>query len=279
MSDGDVIVCFELPCHAQQSRSYKKQPDDPFVLPVFLCDPSSSRTSFARGPSLFGYPFILAIDRQQSTNVDALYDALVERLQRWTANATDLFTWEARPLKETETTSMNNVVEIKENGAGIIHEDGIEEGDIADEKSVMLNPPTDVSPEEQPCKIGPKKGIFNLRLQSHQKEYGTANGYGSFTQRFVSWELRKDDVSPSVLLRENDALFCEFDENMKAYYFGDERSRWEHARWDSWEQFNHPEYEESRKASAEKKNKGVSLQDCLEEFTKVCVTKWTKLHY
>lgn len=35
-----------------------------------------------------------------------------------------------------------------------------------------------------------------------------------------------DDMNSSggVLLREGDALFCEFDENMKEYYFGEDGS-------------------------------------------------------
>jgi ubiquitin carboxyl-terminal hydrolase 4/11/15 len=261
MTDNDIIVCFELPCHAQQSRTYKKQPDDPFVIPVFLSELTPSRLSFSRGPALFGYPFVIAIERSRATSVDGLYDAVVDRLQRWTSNARDLFTWEAKRSPA------------QENGDAVTQSEGAaEEGDIVDEKSVIIqeqNSAMDVTPDDKPRVVGTKKGLFSLRLQSNHKEYATTNGGYAITQRFVPWEVREGDTHPTVLLREHDAFVCEFDENMKAYYFGDDRSRWEHAQWDAWEEFLHPEFEEARKVSLAKRNKGISIQDCLNEFTKV----------
>src|SRR5882762_1539221 len=102
LGDSDVVVCFELPCHAQQARSYKKQPDDPFIVPVFLSDNAPPRYSYRTGPSLFGYPFIVVIDRQQATDVHAMYDVIVSRLERWTTNARDLYTWEAGSMVSTD---------------------------------------------------------------------------------------------------------------------------------------------------------------------------------
>jgi ubiquitin carboxyl-terminal hydrolase 4/11/15 len=277
MMDYDVIVCFELPCHAQQSRTYREQADDPFVIPVFLCESSLSRATFPRGPSLFGYPFVVVVDRQQATSCAALYDAVVERLQRWTVNARDLFTWEARLGPATKEDLMEEVDPSLVMNGTVAHQEGaIDERDIADEKSVIMedsDAPMDAYSDVQPCRVSTKKNVFQLRLQNHHMEYGAAAvTYGSDTPRFISWESRQQGDALQPILRKNDAFFCEFDENMKAYYFGDDRSRWEHARWEIWEQFNHPEYEEAIKSSAEKKNNGISLQDCLDEFTKVGVT-------
>ena len=294
MSDNDLIVCYELPCHARTSRSCKKQPDDPFIIPVFLCDLTPSRTTFSRGPSLFGYPTIAVVDRDQAANFQSIYDAVVERLQRWTVNARDLYTWEVGSATSSADASLqdpppsvNQDTEIKENGDVVLDPeiaveaekvsvqkdtaekdvvDGIDEDILTQEQDT----PMDLSPDEPPRRTGTKKGIFNLRLQANHKEYGTAfGGYGPGNHRFLSWEIRQDDVTQSALLRDSDAFFCEFDENMKAYYFGDELSRWEHALWNTWEQFIHPEYEAAKQASMERKNKGISLQDCLDEFTKV----------
>lgn len=277
MSDSDIIVCFELPCHAQQSRSYKKQPHDPFIIPVFLCE-LNLRHTYSRGPNLFGYPSIVVIDQNQATSSDAIYSAVVDRLQRWTVNARDLYRWEPRTMVSAEIThpidgfsSMNTMFEAKGNGDVVTPQEvEAEEGDIADEKMVVIQEQDarmDIT-EEVPNRIGAKRGIFNLRLQTNHKDYGAAVG-GLTSRHFESWENRLDDAATHpVLLQQNDAFFCEFDENMKAYYFGDEHSRWEHARWDNWDQFSHPEYDEAKKVSAERKNKGISLQDCLDEFTK-----------
>jgi ubiquitin carboxyl-terminal hydrolase 4/11 len=262
------------------SRSYKKQSTDPFIIPVFLYD-LTPRTGFSRGPSLFGYPTIAVVPRDQEISLDSIYDAVVERLQRWTANDRDLYTWEAGPVTSSgdgadpNTTSPSAIptTVVEQNGDAVAAPDtATEEVGSTAEKDIVAQQdvPMDIIPDQEPRKTGTKKGIFTLRLQTNHKEYGTAfDGYGSNSNRFLSWELREDDVTQSILLRENDAFFCEFDENMKAYYFGDEHSRWEHARWNTWEQFIHPEYVAAKKASADSKNKGVSLQDCLDEFTKV----------
>jgi ubiquitin carboxyl-terminal hydrolase 4/11/15 len=283
MAENDVIVCYELPCHARTSRSYKKQPTDPFIIPVFLYDLTPSRTTFtSRSPSLFGYPTVVVVDRDQATNLESIYDAVVERLQRWTTNDRDLYTWEAGPVISSEdntdqiTASPSAIptTEVEQNGDAVAVPDiATEEVGSTTEKDIVVQQhdvPMDVIPDQEPRKTGTKKGIFSLRLQTNHKEYGTAFGaYGSNSNRFLPWEVRQEDITQPVLLRENDGLFCEFDENMKAYYFGDEHSHWEHARWNTWEQFIHPEYVAAKQASADHKNKGISLQDCLDEFTKV----------
>src|SRR5882762_3534482 len=124
MGDSDIVVCYELPCHAQQSRTYKKQPEDPFIVPVFLSDNSHQRYTYRSGPSLFGYPFIAVIDQKQATDVNAMYDAIVARLQRWTTNARDLYTWEIGSTDDSPIQIITSVhlplnepvTEIKENG-------------------------------------------------------------------------------------------------------------------------------------------------------------------
>lgn len=287
LGDSDVVVCFELPCHAQQSRTYKKEEGDQFIIPVFLSESKPTRQTYKPGPTLFGYPLIAVIDQKQSTNVDAIYDAVVARLQRWTMNARDLYTWEVRMSADDKPIHVVSgvppplptdvsTVEIKENGDVIaVADDPIEEADIADEKSTVihdaeLDMAMDTTPDNIPTKTGTKKDIFQLRLQVSYKDFGTSYHSYSSNQRFEPWENRTADSDQPVLLREGDAFFCEFDENMKAYYFGDESTRvkYEHARWEHWDQFVHPEYLEAKKAGAERHNSGMTLQDCLNEFTK-----------
>lgn len=286
MSDNDVIVCFELPCHAQQSKTYKKQPGDPIIVPVYLCDlnPPIPTRSYAvnKGGSLFGYPSVIAITPEEATDIGAMYDAVLKRMQRWTANAKDLFRWEhSDVLSDMEEVPIilnglhpiDSITEIKENGDVVtVQEVDPLEIDIADEKNTPLDETdmdTDASKMEfVPQNVGTKKNVFTLRLQVNHKEYGTQfNHYGN--SRWESWDRRTDDAETQpILLREGDAFYCEFDENMKAYYFGDDSSRWEHALWDNWPEIQHPDYIESKRASLDRKHKGISLQDCLDEFTK-----------
>ncbi|OCH87381.1 UCH-domain-containing protein [Obba rivulosa] len=287
VAENDIIVCFELPCHAQQSRTYKPQPDDPFIIPVALYDMVPQRQTYNRGSTVFGYPFITVISQEQARDPDAMYDAVVERLQRWTANVRDLYNWEAGPPTSPRAVqiplptppAIETVTEIKENGDIVTVTEDVpepEEGDIVDEKSVVVRESEDDAMEivdEAPRKVGFKKDIFRLRVQSGNTPYGV--GYSTFgmTSRFDSWENRAQhsedaESSQPVLLRRNDSYVCEFDENMKAYYFGDDRSGWDHARWEHWEEFLHPEYVASRKNASQNKHKGITLQDCLDEFTR-----------
>ena len=277
MAENDVIVCYELPCHARNGRHSKRQPDDPFILPVFLCDLHPPRLSFGRGANLFGYPTIVVVDKDQATDVDAIYDAVIDRLQRWTDNCRDLYTWEAASPPSLDETPIPESPSTQ-SGVDEGHECDVEPVNVAEGevlKDEEDDKPMDQTPDQTTdgylSKVGTKKDIFNLRLQGGHKDYGTSlPGYGSATQRYTSWELRGDMAhSTGTLLREHDALFCEFDENVKAYYFGDIHTRWEHARWNTWSQFIHPEYEASLQAATEKKHKGISIQDCLDEFTKV----------
>ncbi|KAG9312963.1 cysteine proteinase [Chiua virens] len=281
MSDSDTIVCFELPCNGRQSRSYKKKETDPFILPVFITDIQASRSTYSyRGQTNFGRPFIVVVDLEYSRSLQAIYEAVVERLQRWTTHARDLFTWEETPSVSVDSVPipvppMDSLTEIKENGEVVRVEDmNIDEGDITDEKAVVLQ--EDVTMESvvpgTPRIVGVKRDIFNLRVQAGQKDYGTGFGsYSSSGQRFDSWETRLEETENGApLLKEMDALYCEFDENLKTYYFGEEASNWEHALWTNnfWRVFIHPDYAEAKKAGAEKRSKGLTIDDCLTEFTK-----------
>ena len=275
MTDNDSIVCFELPCHAQQSRTYQKRPDDPFIIPVYFCDIKPPlRNSFnptRNAPNLFGYPMVIAIDHEQATDPDAMYDAVIMRLQRWTAHARDLLTWEGvgSPVEEIPIhingfPPIESITEFTEDGKVVtVQAELASEGDIVDEKRMIVDE-DDFLPEGLRV-LGTKKDVFNLRLQVDHK---TAYNAYSTDNRWESWDTRlcEADTNP-ILLRENDAFFCEFDENLKAYYFGDTPPH-KHALWDQWETLTHPEYEDGKKAAQAKRNKGISLQDCLDEFTK-----------
>ncbi|KAG6902330.1 hypothetical protein C0995_001367 [Termitomyces sp. Mi166 len=284
MGDNDIVVCFELPCNSQQSRSYKRQAGDLIIVPMYLCDLNPpARTSYLsnKGASLFGYPSVVAITPEQATDVHAMYDAVSGRLRRWTANARDLFKWEETTASEADPVPItlngfppapaDSLTEITEDGKVVTHQEAEPtDGDIVDEKGFTLVDENDLvdftASISVPRAVGTKKDIFTLRLQTNHKHYGTQSNYGN--NRWESWDRRIDsaDVEP-ILLREGDAFYCEFDENMKAYYFGDDRSRYEHALWDTWPEFQHSEYLESKKAG-EKRKKGLTLQDCLDEFTK-----------
>ncbi|KAI8974530.1 cysteine proteinase [Trametes punicea] len=281
MSDSDVIVCFELPCNSQQSRTYKPQSDDPFVVAVFPCESMPSRVTYRPGPTPFGYPFITIIDQEQAKDPQAIYDAIADRLQRWTVHVRDLFTWEAGSADEMEPVQiplsgapvLDSVTEIKENGEVVTVEQEIPEGDIVDEKATVVREADEDDnmglDSGAPRKIGFKRDLFTIRVQRGTQPYGVGyNTFGSNHGRYETLEQRAEASKDGTLLHPNDAFFIEFDDNVKSYYFGDDRNNWEFALWNKWDEFVHPELAASRKAASSKKQQGITLQDCLDEFTK-----------
>ena len=279
MCDSYVIACYELPCHSQQTRSYKREEGDHIIISVTLTERrSDSSQRYSTSPQNFGYPFLIAVTPEQATDLNLVYDLIVERLQKWTINVRDLHSWEAgdasSPLEEVPiplvpSSTVEIVTELQEDGNIVAVERPIpEEGDIADEKSVITEQDSDSS-EEPLRRIGYKQDLFQLRVQPGTVQYGAGYSIGS-TARAETWNQRMDrlqDEESPVLLQDGDSIICEFDENMKAYYFG-EGSRREPARWMQWELFIHPELSASREAAGQQKKRGITLQDCLDEFTK-----------
>ncbi len=306
MAENDKIVCYELPCHAQQARNFTRKPEDPLIIPIFLCDASVGRIThtFSRpSPSLFGYPFVVAITPNDARSTRRMKEAVVGQLQRWTENARDLWSWEAPeepdPDMEMEEVHIpapseapkDAMTEIKENGDVV----PVEEGEIADQKVLLYEDDDEVPPVTtqastaaplispsgilaetspgMPRRVGVKAGAFTLRVQSGHKEFGTGLAYGMSSSRFDSWDARRDELTTPgneepLLLLPDDALFLEFDQNMKAFYFGNGPQAFQHALFNTWEVFIHPEYSEAVKAATAKSQRGISLQDCLDEFTR-----------
>ncbi|KAL1708415.1 hypothetical protein EV121DRAFT_254436 [Schizophyllum commune] len=260
-STGDIVVCFELPCKGPQARGYKYEEGDPFILPLILNCPDG------RSRSEFGYPMPFAIKPEDARSMETIYASIVDRLARWTKNRRDLYSWElgmtgeggfeevplklkGGPDKVTEITATEGEV--------VVHEEQIddEETDIADEKKMIVD--DQYHPLATPVKTGVKKDIFSITYAPKQKSFGTAWISAS---SFLPLQSRADD-GEEVLLHPEDTLHVDFDTNMKEYYFGEGCVTWEEMQ-----DFSHPEIDAAREES--RKPRGpITLQDCLDEFTK-----------
>ena len=177
------------------------------------------------------------------------------------------------PIPITTRTPPDSLTEITENGEVVTVEEPVpEEGDIADAKGLVVQEEDDRMDlaDDPPRRVGPKKDLFHMHLQPSSAQFGA--GYGAFQiNRTDTWAPRKakgSEENPVVLLRFGDAILCEFDRNVKAYYFGEQEQKYELATFDTYEEFVHPELKAAREAAGEKKSRGIALQDCLDEFTK-----------
>lgn len=274
MAETDMIVCFELPCHARQSRSWTPDPDPtkvPLILPVFLCKEPSSRSSIHRSSNGFAPPFVVVLDDEQIRDSDRVYAVVVEKLERWTYNSRDLYRWEEDVALPPAAQIHESITEIKENGEIItVNEQIPEESDIVDQKLALVT-------EEEPSdssrvlrRLGPKPDLFTMQIQSGHNRYGTGNSFSN--QRWERWDARSSEATPGerpALLFEGDALFCDWDENCRSYFFGED-NRYELARWTEkcWDEYIHPEFRESQDVHTARKKRGITLHDCLAEFTK-----------
>ncbi|KAF7350667.1 Ubiquitin carboxyl-terminal hydrolase 4 [Mycena sanguinolenta] len=296
IAQNDHIVCYELPCHAQQSRTYKPQPGDSLILPVYITDyrPSAptarplygSYTSYQSVTPL-GHPVIVVLSPEQAQDPAAIYAQVVGRLERWTNNARELFSWEVPSSARAKAGAV--VEEIRINGVPPVdsrvemkleaNKDGEEhtlevterKGEITEEEAQIVGEEDEDVLIEAVC-MGPKSDLFQLKVQPNLKDHGIENALAS-ADRAETLDARAEEVKAGTqtsLLREGDLLLCEFDKNLKAFHFGDVgayRSN-DDVRLAQWESFAHPEYEESQREAELKKDRGIPLQDCLDEFTK-----------
>lgn len=275
MSDTDTIVCFELPCHARQSRLLTSDADSitsPLILPVHLCKELSSRSNLHRPSSGFAPPFVVILDSDQIRGRDRIYAAIIERLERWTQNSRDLYQWEADTVASLSPQVQEFVIEISEGGEMTTVDEPVpDESDIVDQKTALVFDDELGDSDHVLRRLGPKTDLFTVQVQSGHTRYGAGSSLSS--QKWERLDIRSTHRDGSgenpVLLFEGDALFCDWDENFRSYFFGED-NRYELACWDekSWKEYIHPEFKEFQDAQAARKSKGISLHDCLAEFTK-----------
>ncbi|KAH8832704.1 hypothetical protein DL96DRAFT_1583058 [Flagelloscypha sp. PMI_526] len=283
---NDVVVCYQFPCHGQQSRTYKRAPGDPYIVPVQLETQSASRYggTYRFNNQLFGQPTLALITEEEAQTPEGIYAAIMRRLKRWSEVGHDLYRWEASGgsgSNDIQEVVMNGippvdaVAEITENGEVVTVQEGApattaaapEEGDIVDEKVKIVTEDgtsdSDDGPQVLHC-LGPKPDIFNIRFLPADTGYATSSWHSS---RSVDLDTRLKEATeeePS-LVRENETIVCEFDANMRDYYFGEEQNRFNE---DAFERLLHPEFEAARDSLKSQGKKEITLKDCLDEFTR-----------
>lgn len=276
MSSNDQIVCYELPCKTQMDvKVHQLSADDMLILPVYL-SPMKATRSYSSHPDLIGHPFLVALTAAQASSLDSIYAAAVDRLTRWTTNAASLYKYigvdhmsdpHVVPIPNG-TGACISVTEIRENGDVIVTQaEGVEEADIADEKPLALaEDDADVDIVEvnsTPVVIGPQADLFTLQV-CHFNSTRSSMESGAYIKEATPWEQRQKQKHPGQpLVVPGDVLICKWDESLQSFFL-DDNSLWAPK---DFEEYIHPEYDAQRK-QAEKKHNDLTIDDCLDEFTK-----------
>ncbi|KAG8990581.1 CSN-associated deubiquitinating enzyme Ubp12, partial [Tulasnella sp. 427] len=320
--DADTIFFYELPIATEQSVANKKpSPDDPFIVPVHtVSEPTFytgySRTRFSTGKHLeaFGFPFFVAISKEEAKDTEKIYARVVERYEQATNRARDLYRWfpvgkdededavmVAAPQSENSDGS-GEMIEAKDaegdpkpedaegdpkpedetkaaaKPAGEEDEDDLEEVQLPDYKEAAADSPPTPASEDEVVRGPPKPELFNWWIQGKNWEAppGGSNGSQWDTGYVVNERTRKleEDITTKDgtihyegCIRPRDAIVCEWETNLKTYFFGVNGVGPE-SRWNATEDYVDPEQAAQTKARVAKSKSGVTLEDCLDEFVK-----------
>jgi ubiquitin carboxyl-terminal hydrolase 4/11/15 len=258
------------------------------------------------GREPYAIPFFVVLSAEAASTQRGIYTAVMARLQRWTTKRHDFFRWEPSDedaAGKDQTTS----VETTGREPLTPPPEGLDE-DLPASSSQQIVSPSKPQAEEGEVEMGGVDGessrpvdilddIFKLWLHESPEEKLESGWNMESSGRLVEWEERErsppsrlskipggwndssDEIQtnlpplsngmpmPSPLVCASDALICEFESQYAVHFFGD-GGKGAESLWDVWTKHVSPEFEAAKAAEALKRKKGISISDCLDEFTK-----------
>lgn len=271
MNHNDQVHCFEMPCKTHMNvKAHQLSEEDMLILPVYLSSMKTIRP-YSSHPDFIGHPFLVALTSEQTSSLDSIYAAVVDRLTRWTTNAASLYKYvgvdhisDPHVVSIADEEGSTSVTEIRENGEVVVTQlEDIEESDIADENPVTLAE-ADVEVDVAEVNstrviIGPQADLFTLQV-CHFASTRSSMDSGACIKEPIPWEERQN-LPERPLVVPGDVLICKWDESLQSFFL-DDNSQWAH-----FEVFIHPEHDAQRKQAEEKHNE-LTIDDCLDDFTK-----------
>lgn len=289
IADRDTIVIYELPCPAQPSNDGSAT-----HIPVAVYHSSSAYRTYS--PDLFGIPLYVAIPINEAHSEEAIYAQIIERYIPWTPHPQELY---RRQVTIPESTPASSSTPSSDQTDKL--ED--EEQDLADARPDAdgdheMNPPSKEPSEvgeEVVTNLGPQPNLFSIKVYAPSRlSYGySANimadplrgtgetlaeratskkkGFGGFKWSRSSTPEPDANAPGKPLINADDTILCEWDPHYLEFFFGVTNKTYkrdENTLWEKWEQFEHPEYVAAAKARKATKERGITLEDCLDEFTK-----------
>lgn len=292
IAERDIIVLYELPCPAPSARAKEEDANPHVVVPVY--HGASGVKMYSQ--DLFGIPIYLAIPLEDTTSEEAIYATLVERYVPWALNPEQLY---KRTVNITEPASSSDSPEDTPEKEELEEEDVTDMKIEQDEDHEMLPKSREASEVIEETNHGPQDNLFTIKAYAPVRNtYSYSgimtdpvrNGTGETLQERATSTTKKKTTfnfkwSPSPtpeppelingkkqLITSEDTLLCEWDMNMLDFFFGITPSKGykkeENSHWEQWDTFEHPDYLAAAKAKKATKERGITLEDCLDEFTK-----------
>ncbi len=309
IADNDVLFLYELPIVVARAGGAKvpSSPSDPIVLPVYTVSPSAFRSSYnytnfryGRQKDVWGYPFFIAVSREDAGDEGKIYEILVDRYSHFTNMARDLYTWHEEtpeppppaavttgedsdgsdgvmvtaPASETGSMSDDPFVEAK-----VVTDDDDDELEEVIIEPVKEEPEAEVAaPRPNPVVVrgSPKPDLFSIGIMEDNFDVAPMNQHGASydSGKTVDLEKRRTDKESEKppknqvgWFKPKDGIVCEWDTHFQAFFFGT-RGNGKEARWSETEMYVDPAQELASAAKNAKQKKGISIEDCLDEFVK-----------
>lgn len=296
ITDRDIIVFYELPCSSRQSQN--SADDSCFAVPVYHASSSPNSTyAFHSSTDLFGIPLFVAIPADETNSEEAIYARLVERYSPWTQQPQELY---KRRVVIPESSAASSGTSLSEDaqGADIEEKDVTEMNAEVDTDLDMLpdsRDPSVIGEEETITNLGPQENLFSIKVYAPSRAGGYSYSAGLLNdplrgigetlaeraapkKKTTGWKWsRPSTPEPTTpgpkrpLINSEDTLLCEWDSNMLDFFFGITSKGFkkdENSLWEQWETYEHPEYVAAKQARKASKDRGITLEDCLDEFTK-----------
>jgi len=300
------MVMYELPCPSGQGKTSLEE-GAPFIPIPVLHQAGFGITAYGR-PEYKGVPFVVVIPAEELSDEEAIYRRLVERYTTWTENSGDLYRRQASTSATTPDSTPARSTAPPDEGIDIdaVEAKDIAEMDPNEDQGadMVVIPPqtnkdtasvfTETEEESEVTEIiGPQTDLFTIKAFAGNDVHGTTSmfihdpkstvetlairaklGLPSKRKTGRRWlgSTTPEPEEPGKkkqLVSMEDTIVCEWDPHFWQLFFGVGKNPQENvARWDRWELFEHSEYVAAMAARKATKDQGISMEDCLDEFTK-----------
>ncbi|CAE6357395.1 unnamed protein product [Rhizoctonia solani] len=244
LAEKDTLVLYELPVPiksiakpppvvssftfgAKPKPPPKTDPNAPFLIPVFHISESQRNTAF-------GVPFFVLLTPAEASSREEIYQAVVQRCERWTKNRKNLWKYRGPRILPTEDEDGEGELveqiepeEVEADGAVTEIRPDADQMKVEVVRDVEMEPAKDVmtkeeGPGESACDngqlaspvrsegeedfevIGPQTELFELRLFNSMAATGIETGFNmnSSSVRWVDWNSREKAARPDPTLSD-----------------------------------------------------------------------------